>query len=173
MIHVAAVFQMEYFFTCPYCWQRISMVLDMTSTASPESSEGGFLRILRGAALVAVLAGAGGSLALMLHAGRHQNSLILLLLFAVWVLSPFIAAVFASSVSERWSVLTRATLSVVMLVLTLGSLILYGEVAFGNLKVKIGFVFLVVPMASWLLAAIVVPIAAFISGRLSRRGEGT
>jgi hypothetical protein len=24
----AAVYLMEHFFTCPYCWQRISMILD-------------------------------------------------------------------------------------------------------------------------------------------------
>jgi hypothetical protein len=94
------------------------------------------------------------------------------LLFAAWVLSPFIAAVVAHVVSKRWSVLTRVTLSVVMLVLTLGSLVIYGITAFGHPRAKVGFVFLVVPLASWLLAAIAVPIAAFISGRLSRRGEG-
>jgi hypothetical protein len=107
----------------------------------------------------------------MFHAGRHQNSLILMLLFAVWVLSPFAAAVWANVVSQRWSVLTRATLNVAMLVLTVGSLAIYGEVAFGRPRAKIGFVFLVVPLASWLLMALVVSIAAFISRRLSPRGE--
>ena len=90
----------------------------MTSTASRELPESGFLRVLRGASLVAVVAGAGGSLALMLRAGRHQQSRILILLFAVWVLSPFLAGVLAHIASERWSILTRKTLSVVMLVLT-------------------------------------------------------
>ena len=55
-----------------------------------------------------------------------------------------------------------------MLVLTLGSLAIYGEVAFGYATAKVGFVFLVVPLASWLLIAIVVPIAASISSRVSR-----
>ena len=144
----------------------------MPSTASRELPEGGFARALRGAALVAVVAGAGGSLALMLRAGRHQNSRILMLLFAVWVLSPFMVAVLAHIASKRWSLLPRETLSVVMLVLTVGSLIIYGNTAFGHSTAKVGFVFLMVPLASWLLAAIVVLIAAFISGRLSRRGEG-
>jgi hypothetical protein len=95
-----------------------------------------------------------------------------MLLFAAWVLSPFVAAVVAHVVSKRWSVLTRVTLSVVMLVLTLGSLFIYGNTALGHPTAKVGFVFLMVPLASWLLAGIVVPIAAFISGRLSGRGEG-
>ena len=145
----------------------------MPSTASRELPEGGFARVLRGAALVAVVAGAGGSLGLMLHAGRHQPSRVLMLLFAVWVLSPFMAALLAHIVSKRWSLLTRLTLSVVILVLTVGSLIIYGNTAFGHSTAKVGFVFLVVPLASWLVAAIVLPIAAFISGRLSRRGEGS
>jgi len=40
-------------------------------------------------------------------------------------------------------------------------LAIYGEVAFGYATAKVGFIFLVVPLASWLLIAIVVPIAAF------------
>lgn len=144
----------------------------MTSTTSRGLPEAGFPRTLSGAALIAVLAGAVGSLGFMLHAGRHNNSRILLLLFAVWVLSPFMAAVLANGVSKRWSVPTRTTLNVVMLVLTLGSLAVYGDVAFGHPRAKIGFVFLVVPLASWLLMAVVVPIAAFLSGRLSHRSGG-
>ena len=143
----------------------------MTSSASRVSPEAGFLRVLRGAALIALLAGAGGSLDLMLYAGRHNPSILLVLLFAGWVLSPFVAAVLASVVSKRWSVPTRVALNVVMLVITLGSLAIYWNAAFGHPRAKIGFIFLVVPLGSWLLIAIVVT-TAFISGRLSRRGEG-
>lgn len=109
---------------------------------------------------------------LMLCAGQHQKSRILLLLFGIWVLSPFLVTLLARVVSSGWSVFTRATLYVVMLVLTLGSLAIYGGVARGHLKVKVGFVFLVVPLASWLLIAIVVPTAALLSGRLSRPDDG-
>ncbi len=135
-------------------------------------SEGGLLGLLRAAALIAVLAGAGGSVGLMLRAGHRNPSRLLIVLFAIWVLSPFMALVWANVVSKRWSVLTRATLYVVMLVITLGSLAIYGALVFGPLRAKTGFVFLVVPAASWLLLAIVVPIAAVISGRLSRRADG-
>jgi hypothetical protein len=108
----------------------------------------------------------------MLHAGHRNPSRLLLVLFALWVLSPFIALVLANMVSKRWSVLTRATLYTVMLVLTVGSLAIYGDVALGPPRTKAAFVFVVVPPASWLLIAIVVPIAALISGRPSRRGDG-
>ncbi len=144
----------------------------MISKVSRGKLEGGFLGLLRAAALIAVLTGAGGSAGLMLHAGRHNNSRILLVLFALWVLSPFMALVWANVVSKHWPVLTRATLYGVMLVLTLASLAIYGDVALGPPRAKTASVFVVVPPASWLLIAIVVPIAAFISGRLSRRGDG-
>ena len=144
---------------------------EMTSEVSRGRPEGGFLGLLRAAALIAVLAGAGGSVALLLRAGQRTPRL-LLVLFVIWVLSPFMALVLANAVSKRWSVLTRATLYSVMLVVTLGSLAIYGDDALGHRRAQAAFVYVVVPPASWLLSAIVVPIAAFISGRLSRRADG-
>ncbi len=145
---------------------------EMTSEVSLGRRESGVLGLLRGAALIAVLAGAVGSVSLMVYVGRRNDSRILLGLFGLWVLSPFMVLVLANVVSKRWSVFTRATLYSVMLVLTLGSLAIYGDVAFGPPRAKAAFVFVVVPPASWLLIAIVVPIAALISGRLSRSGDG-
>src|ERR1700687_5892544 len=129
---------------------------EMPSEVSRGRPEGGFLGFLRAAALIAVLAGAAGSVGLMLRAGRRNDSLVLLLLFGIWVLSPFIAAVLANMVSIHWSVAARGMLYVVLLVLTLGSLAIYGYVAFGHPRVKTGFVFLVVPFASLLLIALVI-----------------
>jgi hypothetical protein len=126
---------------------------------------------LRAAALIAVLGGAVGSVGLMLYAGRRNNSRILLVLFALWVLSPYMALVWANMFSKSWSVITRATLYSVMLVLALGSLAIYAYVALGPPRPKAAFAFVVVPPASWLPIAIVVPIAALISGRLSRRRD--
>ena len=81
--------------------------------------DGGFLGLLQAEALIAVLAGTVGSIGLMLHAGRNAPRL-LIVLFAIWVLSPFVALALANGVSKRWSVLTRATLYSVMLVVALG-----------------------------------------------------
>jgi hypothetical protein len=146
--------------------------VESTSEVSRGRPEAGFLVLLRAAALIAVLAGAAGSLALMLHAGRRNDSRVLLVLFTIWVLFPFVALVVADVVSKRWSVLTRATLHSVMLVLTLGSLAIYGDVALWPPRAKTAFAFVVVPAASWLLIAIALPIAALISRRLSRRSDG-
>ena len=95
---------------------------ESTSEVSRGRPKRGFLGVLRAAALIAVLAGAAGSLALLLHAGRRNDSRILLVLFTIWVLSPFVALVVADVVSKRWSVLTRATLHSVLLVLMISSL---------------------------------------------------
>ncbi len=127
--------------------------------------------MLRRVALVAVLAGAGGSIALMLHAGRHQQSGILMLLFGIWVLAPFIGALIADSVSKRWTVGTRVALYVSMMVLTLGALAIYGGVAFEYLDAKVGFIFLVVPFVSWLLFAVVVGTAALVRVREPNPGR--
>ena len=139
----------------------------MKSGMSGPRTDSGFLANLRTSAITAVLAGAGGSIVLMLYAGRHQNSRVLLLLFTAWVIAPFIAAVMADAASKRWSVLARATLNVVILTLTLGSLAIYWFVAFEHIKAKIGFIFLVVPLTSLLLIAVVVLIAWWISIRPS------
>ena len=133
--------------------------------------EGGFVGRLRAAALIAVLVGAAGSLGLMLRAGQRSPRL-LLVLFTVWVLSPFVALVLAHVVSKRWSVLTRVTLYGVMLVITLASLAIYGHDAVRPPRSQAAFVYVAVPPASWLFIAIVVPIAALISRRLSRRSDG-
>ena len=135
---------------------------EMTSKAAGVVFKRGIFGSLRRAALIAMVAGAGASLALMLRAGHRNPSRILLMLFALWVLSPFMALVLANVVSKRWSALTRVTLHCVMLVLTLGSLAVYGDVALGPPRARTAFVFVVVPPASWLLIAVVVPIAALI-----------
>jgi hypothetical protein len=132
---------------------------------------GGYPGRLRAAALIAVLAGAVGAVGLMLRAGHPP--LFLRVLFAIWVLSPFMVLVLAERASTRWSVLTRAALYGVMLVLTFSTLAIYAVVAFGPPRAQTAFVFVVVPPASWVLTGIVVTIAALISGRLSRRGDVT
>ena len=58
---------------------------------------GAFLGLLRGMALIAVVAGAVGSLGLMLRADQRTPR-FLLVLFFFWVLSPFVALAWANVV---------------------------------------------------------------------------
>jgi hypothetical protein len=62
------------------------------------------------------------------------------------------------------------TLYSITLVLTLGSLAIYVYDAWRPPKAQAAFVFVVIPLASWLLIAIVAT-AAFFSARLSRRSD--
>ena len=134
-------------------------------------TEGRFL-CLRTAALIAVLAGAVGSVGLLLRATNRNPSQLLVVLLAIWVVSPFVALFWASIVSKRWSVLTRVTLYGVMLVVPLGSLAIYVADAIWPRSSPGPFVFIPVPPASWLFSALVVLAAALISGRRSRRADG-
>jgi len=143
---------------------------EITAKPSRGRPEGRFPRLLRAVALIAVVAGAGGSVGLIFWVGHRNPSRVLLALFVIWDLSPFIALLLADMVSKRWSVITRATLHIVMLVVALSSLALYGDVVLRP-RPQPAFMFLVVPLGSWLLMTIVVPIAALISARLSRRGD--
>jgi hypothetical protein len=115
---------------------------------------------LRPAALAALLAGTLGSLASMFYTGRRNSSSLLLTLFAVWVVSPFVGAVLANAVSKRWTAFARTILYITMLVFSVGSLAIYGEIALGPPREKPAFFFLVVPLASWVLIAVVTAIGA-------------
>lgn len=86
-------------------------------------------------------------------------------LFAIWVVSPFLVLLLACARSSRWADLTRATLSILTLVLTPVSLAIYANVALGAPRQKLAFVFVVMPPASWLSIAILIAIAALASGR--------
>jgi hypothetical protein len=129
---------------------------------------GGLVGRLRAVALVAAVAGAVGSVALMLRAGRNTPR-FLLVLFVIWVLSPFVVLVWANLISPRWSGLTRATLYGVTVVLTLGSLAVYGGLVKRPAGSANAFLFVVTPPVAWALIAITVPLAALISRRQSPR----
>src|SRR5882724_4366404 len=139
------------------------------SSRDPMDNIRNSLGILRAVALIAALAGALGSVGLVFQVGRRNPSRVLLIMFALWVLSPFAALVWAEMVSKGWQVLTRVTVYGLMVVVAVGSLAIYGEVAFGPPRPQPAFWFLVVPAASWILGAIVVSIALQMSKRQARR----
>ena len=116
---------------------------------------------------ILVLAGAAGSFALMLRVGHRNPSVVLMVLFSIWVLSPFAALIFAGRASKSWPVLAQNALLAVTLFVTLGSLAIYADVAFGTPWAKPASGFLMVPLVSWALIAIVILTARF-GGRDAR-----
>jgi hypothetical protein len=105
---------------------------------------------LRTAARVALVAGAAGSVLLMMRAGARQRSLLLMFLFTVWVLSPFIALAVANVRSSGWQPATRTAAYGAMLGVSFISLSVYALHALIP-GLKSGFIYLVVPGACWVL----------------------
>jgi hypothetical protein len=113
--------------------------------------------LLRIIALIVLLAGAAGSLLFMFNAGRNQSSIVLIVLFTGWVLSPFIGLAIADIISKHWLTKARVTIYLLIILITLASLIFYS----GALNVpgtKPAFKFLIVPLISWVLILMIVPI---------------
>jgi hypothetical protein len=127
---------------------------------------------LRIIALIVLVVGAVASLILMFNAGRNQKSFLLIVLFTGWVLSPFIALLVADVISKRWLLKTRVTLYFLTLFITFVSLLGYS----GALNVpgtKPAFKFLIVPVISWVLILISIPITVSRSRRKSPENNGT
>ena len=121
--------------------------------------------MLRTVALIAAAGGGAGSVAFLLQAGRRNSALILLVvLFSIWVLSPFIALLWAIVRSERFTEAVRSTLYGLTIALALVSLAIYSRVI--DLKPAGSpntFLFVAVPPASWVIIAGVMSIAALRS----------
>jgi hypothetical protein len=120
------------------------------------------LGVWRTVARIAVVAGAMGSVGLLLRAGRDTPR-FLLVLFVGWILAPFLALAWAHTLSPRWPVLPRATLYGMTLVVTLASWAIYGGAILRPSGSSGGFYFVLVPAASCVLTAIAISIAALIS----------
>lgn len=111
-----------------------------------------FLRIV---AVIVLLSGAAGSLYFVLDKGSNNKSILLRALFVIWVLSPFAAFLTADAICKRRAFFARKALYWMMLVVTPGSLVSYSG-TFNTLLTKPAFIFLVVPLISWLLMLIVI-----------------
>ena len=133
----------------------------MTSEDNQEGFQGG-LRFLRLAGLIAVLAGALGSVGFFLYASQ-QTPQFLRVLFVIWVLSPFVAFVLAELISKRWPVLTRTTLYWMMVVVTVGTLAVYLDDALRHPWARPAVVYVMVPPSSLALSVLAFSIAALFS----------
>jgi len=118
------------------------------------------LNLFRLLALGVLVAGALGSLDLTLKAGHNNKSFILVALFVIWVLSPFIIFLIANIASRRWSFLARVMLYILTIFITVGSLVGYSG-ALTPPGAKPAGVFLIVPLLSWVLIVITYLIVSF------------
>jgi hypothetical protein len=109
---------------------------------------------LRIAALAFATIGAIGSLYFMFSAGRDNPSIILMGLFAAWVLAPFAGLLIIDQISNRLKLINRVALHWLIIFLSIGSLISYSGALLPS-DTKAAFIFLVFPFASWILIGLV------------------
>src|SRR4051812_26134955 len=95
------------------------------------------------------------SLYYMFNASRNQKSIILIILFTGWVLSPFIGFFIANKISNRLISFARVLLYTSAIIVTIGSVIAYAGV-FDTNQTKPAAKFLIVPLISWVLLAITI-----------------
>jgi hypothetical protein len=108
--------------------------------------------------------GALVSLDFTLHAGHNNKSVLLVALFVAWVLSPFCALLIAHAIYRLELPIIRVTLYWLMLIIALGSIVGYSGLLTPAGSKPAG-VFLVIPLLSWLLIGVVIPIALSRSRR--------
>jgi hypothetical protein len=123
---------------------------------------------VRTIAIIVLLAAAAASLVMVIRAGRHNSSIILPILFILWVLSPFAVLLIANWISKPWTTLTRLTLYWLMLVISVGSVISYSGLI-NPPGMKAAFLFLITPLLSLLLTMTGILIAASISRNNNER----
>jgi ACR3 family arsenite efflux pump ArsB len=109
-----------------------------------------------------------GSIGFLLTAAQRPQR-FLVVLFVLWVLSPFVAMMLAGRVAKSWPGLARALLYSAMLVLTVGSLASYEYNVLRPRTAQAAFAFVVTPLVSWVLIVVIVSIAALISRRRYQR----
>ncbi len=125
--------------------------------------------VLRGTAAIATPVAAIGSLGLLLHAGGPGISPVLVFVMATWTLAPFAALELTRRLSVRWSILSPTALFALIVVVTAGSLVIYGVDAVKPLNPKAAFPYVVVPLGSWLVIAATVLTGRLLSHRNGRR----
>jgi hypothetical protein len=107
-----------------------------------------------------VVAGAAGALGLWIHAASHPPPLIIAL-FVVWVLSPFVILGAGHIVATRWLPGTQSALYWVTLFITLATLVIYIDDAIAHRTAHPAFVYTAVAPASWAVTVAAVATAAF------------
>lgn len=107
---------------------------------------------------------AAGSLACTLYAGRHNKSVLLVVLFAVWVLSPFAGLIGSERAAEHSPSGIANAMRASALIIAIFSLGIYVAVAASPPEHHTAFPFLAVPAVSW-LAIVPMVIAARLAAR--------
>ena len=139
---------------------------DYEPAERPPSSNHRFLTVLRTVTLVIAVVSALGSVVLTILAGRSTPR-FLLVLFIIWVVSPFAGMIYANILSKRWPVPTQIVLACVTLLIACASLAVYSKLIPPPAGSPNAFVFVAFPPVSWLFGGVPVLAAALFSRKRS------
>jgi hypothetical protein len=114
------------------------------------------------ASRLALIVGAVGSVGLMLYAGRTNTHVLITLGFVVWILAPFALLALAERRSGSWAPATRVTLRALTVLVTVGSLAIYGYRAAFPPHSTGAFLFVIVPPVSVVLVLVALAIASLM-----------
>ena len=117
---------------------------------------------------ITAVSGAILSSLFMFLTGRHQPSVLLTLLFFVWVVSPFAGLIFASARARRKSRRSRGTFRWLAYLLAAASVLVYSRIV-PLAPDRPAFAFLAVPFFSWLF--IIAAYARAMAGSSSSRNS--
>lgn len=120
------------------------------------------LRLMTNAALIV---GASCSVIAMFIIGSRQRSVLLMTMFLVFVLAPFIALGLLNARARAWSDKARAIVQNATILISLASALKYVSVVVWPVKAQPASTFLMVPIASWALFGVV----AILATRASRK----
>lgn len=116
----------------------------------------------------AALLGALCSIALVIYAGRHNPHAALVVLFVLWVASPFAGYFLAGKLAARWPALASSTLDIVIILAAVASLVVYTAAA---IRPGRAVPFVLVPLLSWVLVLLAVAASVVEHGRSARGGR--
>jgi uncharacterized membrane protein len=115
------------------------------------------LVLLKTASRLVLLIGTAVSLFLVIHAGHKNASVILPLLFVIWVLSPYIGLLITIRISKVWQASSRTILHYLVISFTICCVIAYSGILTPS-DVKPAAIFLITPLLLWVAIAITIPV---------------
>lgn len=115
-------------------------------------------------AAAAMTASAVGALVSMFTIGHRQRSVLLIVMFLGWVLSPYVALGVLTVRARRWTPSARATVRFAALLISFAALVRYAWVVVWPLTARPASTFLIVPLVSW----VAIGVATVVAVRSSR-----
>lgn len=112
--------------------------------------------VLASLVMLVLVASAAGALVSLFVVGHRQRSVVLVAMFIVWVLSPFVALRLLNGRARSWSPAPRRTLQYATVLVALVAAARYISVLVWPIIKQPAATFMIVPFLSWIAIAGVV-----------------